>query len=123
MVITPASTGRDNSNNIAVIKTDHTNKGILSIVIPGVLMLKIVVMKLMAPMIDEAPAQCKLKMAKSTEPPEWVWGPDRGGGYTVQPVPATCSTREDPNRSRRAGGSSQKLRLFSLGNAMSGAPM
>ena len=40
------------------------------------------------------------------------------GGYTVQPVPAPCSTTEVPRRSNRAGGNSQKLRLFNLGNAM-----
>jgi hypothetical protein len=28
MVIAPAKTGNDNNNNIAVINTDHTNKGI-----------------------------------------------------------------------------------------------
>jgi hypothetical protein len=33
-------------------------------------MLKIVVIKLAAPKIDEIPAKCKLKIAKSTEPPE-----------------------------------------------------
>lgn len=32
-------------------------------------MLIIVVMKLIAPIIDDAPAMCKLKMAKSTEGP------------------------------------------------------
>jgi len=30
MVITPAKTGKDNNNKIAVIITDHTNKGICS---------------------------------------------------------------------------------------------
>jgi len=30
----------------------------------------IVVIKLAAPKIDETPAKCKLKIAKSTEPPE-----------------------------------------------------
>jgi len=29
-----------------------------------------VVIKLIAPKIEEAPAKCKLKIAKSTEPPE-----------------------------------------------------
>jgi hypothetical protein len=31
IVIAPARTGRDKSNKIAVIKIDHTSKGILSI--------------------------------------------------------------------------------------------
>ena len=39
----PANTGNDNNNKKAVTKTDQTNKGILSIVIPGALILKIVV--------------------------------------------------------------------------------
>jgi hypothetical protein len=37
---------------------------------PGILMLKIVVIKFMAPNKDEIPAKCKLKIARSTEPPE-----------------------------------------------------
>lgn len=72
IVIAPVSTGRESNNNIAVIKTDHTNKGILSMVIPGALILKIVVMNFIAPIIEEALAQCKLKIARSTDPPEWV---------------------------------------------------
>lgn len=79
MVIAPAKTGRDNNNRKAVINTDHTNKGSLSKVIPGALILKIVVIKFTAPMIEEIPAQWRLNIAKSTEPPEWVCGPDRGG--------------------------------------------
>jgi hypothetical protein len=35
-------------------------------------MLKIVAMKLIAPIIDEAPARCRLKIARSTEGPEWA---------------------------------------------------
>jgi hypothetical protein len=33
-------------------------------------MLKIVQIKLIAPKIEDAPDKCKLKIAKSTEPPE-----------------------------------------------------
>ena len=66
--------------------------------------------------------QCKLKIARSTEPPEWVWGPDEGG-YTVHSVPAACFTREEPSKRSRVGGNNQKRRLFSLGKAMSGAAM
>jgi len=70
IVIAPASTGSDNNNNTAVIKTAHTNRGSLCIVIPGALILIIVVIKFIAPNIDDIPARCKLKIAKSTEPPE-----------------------------------------------------
>ena len=118
----PVSTWRDSNNSMAVIKTDRTNKGILSTVVPGALILRMVVIKLIAPTIEYAPAQSKLKIARSTEPSERVWEPNRSG-YTVQPVPAPCSTGEDPSRKSKAGGNSQKLKLSSLGNAMSGAPM
>ena len=42
-------------------------------------MLKIVQIKLIAPSIDEAPDKCKLKIAKSTEPPECAVILDSGG--------------------------------------------
>jgi hypothetical protein len=70
IVIAPARTGKDNNNKNAVIKTAHTNKGILCIFIPGVLIFITVVIKFIAPKRDDAPAKCKLKIAKSTEPPE-----------------------------------------------------
>ena len=38
-------------------------------VIPGVLMFRIVVIKLTAPSIEEAPAKCNAKIAISTEGP------------------------------------------------------
>lgn len=72
MVIAPAKTGRDNNNRNAVIRTDHTNRGILSIVIPGALILKMVVIKLIAPRIELAPAKWRLNIAMSTAPPEWA---------------------------------------------------
>jgi len=78
-VIPPASTGNDNSNNTAVIKTAQTNSGNLCIVIPGALIFIIVVIKFIAPKIDEIPAKCKLKIAKSTDPPEWNSIDDKGG--------------------------------------------
>jgi len=88
----------------------------------GDLIFKTVVIKFIAPNIEEAPAKCKLKIAKSTEPPEWLSIED-SGGYTVQPVPAPTSTKADDNKSKKAGGNSQKLILFNLGNAISGAPI
>ena len=53
------------------MKTAHTNKGNRWNVIPGDLILIIVVMKFIAPKIDEIPAKWRLKIAKSIEPPEW----------------------------------------------------
>jgi hypothetical protein len=38
-----------------------------------------VVMKLILPKIDEIPARWRLKIAKSTEIPEWNLESDRGG--------------------------------------------
>jgi hypothetical protein len=70
MVIAPPKTGNDNKSKNDVTRTAHTYKGILCIVIPGALMLKIVVIKLIAPKIEAAPDKCKLKIAKSTEGPE-----------------------------------------------------
>jgi len=69
MVIAPAKTGRDKSNKIAVIITDQTNKGIRSYEIPSERILITVVIKFTAPRIEEIPAKCKEKIAKSTEAP------------------------------------------------------
>jgi hypothetical protein len=71
IVIAPANTGNDNKSKTDVMKTAQTNNGNLWNVIPGVLILIIVVMNFIAPKIDEIPAKCRLKIAKSIEPPEW----------------------------------------------------
>ena len=78
-IFLPAKTGKDNNNKKAVIKTDHTNNGNWCIDIPGVLILKIVVIKLIAPKIEEIPDKCKLKIAKSTAADEWLWMLLNGG--------------------------------------------
>jgi hypothetical protein len=70
MVIPPANTGNDNNNKKAVINTAHTNNGNLLKFIPIARILIIVDIKLIAPRIEEIPAKCKLKIAKSTAPPE-----------------------------------------------------
>ncbi len=49
--------------------TDHTNSGILCRVMPGARMLKMVVMKLIAPRIEAAPARWSEKIAMSTAGP------------------------------------------------------
>ena len=56
IVIAPASTGTANKRSTTVTKTLHTNKGIRCKEIPGARMFKIVVIKLTAPRIEEAPA-------------------------------------------------------------------
>jgi hypothetical protein len=68
-VIAPAKTGRDNNNKTAVITTDQTNNGILSNPIPGLRILITVVIKFTAPKIDDTPAKCNEKIAKSTDDP------------------------------------------------------
>ncbi len=89
---------------------------------PGARILKIVDIKFIAPKIEEAPDKCKLKIAKSTEGPECAWTLE-SGGYTVQPVPAPDSTKVELNNKIKDGGNNQKLILFILGKAISGAPI
>ena len=85
-------------------------------------MLIAVVMKLIAPRIEEIPARWSEKMARSTEAPACARLPAKGG-YTVHPVPTPASTVEEASSKRKDGGSSQKLMLFIRGKAMSGAPI
>jgi len=79
IVIAPASTGRERRRSTAVITTDHTNKGIRSKVIPWGRILITVVMKFTAPRIEEIPARCSLKIARSTDDPLWAILDERGG--------------------------------------------
>ena len=62
-----------------VIITAHGLIMIFFTVMPGARMLKIVVMKLIAPMIDEAPARCIEKISMSIAGPGDPAGPDSGG--------------------------------------------
>lgn len=122
MVMPAASTGSDSSRRTAVIRTDHTNRGVWYCERAGGFMLMAVVIKLMAPRMEETPARWREKIARSTEAPAWARLP-ASGGYTVHPVPAPASTVDEASRSRKDGGSSQKLMLFIRGNAISGAPI
>lgn len=117
-----ASTGSDRRRRTAVINTDQTNSGVWYCDRAGGFMLIAVVIKLIAPRIEEIPARCREKMARSTEAPACARFPARGG-YTVHPVPTPASTVDEARRRRNDGGSSQKLMLFIRGNAMSGAPI
>ena len=69
IVMAPAKTGRDKRRRTAVIFTAHTNKGTRSSRRPLDRMLITVVMKLIAPRMDEIPAKWSEKMARSTEGP------------------------------------------------------
>jgi len=69
MVIAPAKTGSERSKRIAVIRTDHTKRGVFSHLIDGVRILIIVEIKLTAPRIEDAPAIWSEKIVKSTAEP------------------------------------------------------
>jgi hypothetical protein len=79
-------------------------------------------MKFMAPINDDAPAICRLRIAKSTAAPGCPTMLD-SGGYKVHPDPTPTSTIVDVIRRNNATGNNQKLKLFRRGNAMSGAPI
>jgi hypothetical protein len=81
----------------------------------------IVVIKLIAPKIDEAPAKWREKIVRSTLAPECEIFLDKGG-YTVHPVPAPLSVSIPTVKRVREGGRSQNLILFIRGKAISGAP-
>lgn len=87
IVIPAANAGKATTSKIEVINTLHTNNGIRNMVIPSGRILTIVTIILMAPIIDEAPAKCILRIAKSTEAPACDLIP-LSGGYRVHPVPA-----------------------------------
>lgn len=69
IVIAPANTGKDNKRRITVTRTAQANSGICSNSMPNTRKLARVLMKLIAPKIEETPARCKEKIAKSTDPP------------------------------------------------------
>lgn len=79
IVIAPAKTGKESNSKITVIKTAQTNKLRLNQSIPGVLILTMVTIKLIAPIIELAPAKCRENMAMSTEGPECAMAAERGG--------------------------------------------
>lgn len=120
-MIAPAKTGRDRSRSNAVIPTAQTNKGIRSgFILIGFILIDVEI-KFTAPRIDDTPAKCREKIARSTEAPACAI-PLARGGYTVQPVPAPISTMLLISKSESDGGNNQNLILFIRGNAISGAP-
>ena len=79
IVIAPAKTGKERSNKTVVINTAHAKRGIRSRNIPNTRKLLNVLMKLIAPRIEDTPARCKEKIAKSTDLPAWAILLARGG--------------------------------------------
>lgn len=57
IVIPAARTGNESSKSTAVINTAHTNKGVWYCEMAGGFMLIMVVIKLMAPKMDDTPAR------------------------------------------------------------------
>src|SRR5574342_645547 len=101
MVTAPASTGITAISRYAVISQVHTNRGIFISVMPGARMLRMVVMMLIEPMIDDAPMMCNAKIARSMPGPIWV----ESGAYNVQPAAvAPPGTKKETTRSSAAGG-------------------
>lgn len=118
IVIAPANTGKDSSNRIVVIRIAQLNKDIFSIHMFLFFMIKIVEIKLIDEIIDEIPATWREKMRKSTDSLEWNSADDRGG-YIVHPVPIEFFLNIAIIIKFKDAGSSQKLKLFVRGNAMS----
>jgi hypothetical protein len=79
IVIAPANTGKVITRRKAVKNNDQINKGKRYKVKPLTRIFIIVVIKLIAPAIEDTPDKCKLKIAKSTEPPECEVILERGG--------------------------------------------
>jgi hypothetical protein len=78
-VIAPARTGKDRSSSRAVIAIDHTNSEILSGFMLLGFMLIVVVIKFTAPRMEDTPAKCKEKIARSTDAPTCAIRLARGG--------------------------------------------
>ena len=121
-----AKTGSASKSKKAVTRTDQAKSGILCIVMPGARIFRIVVMKLIAPKIEEKPAANRPIIIKSKA------GPGApvvlSGGYITQlppnPFPESLpETAKLMRRQSKAVGSNQKDRLFIRGKAISGAPI
>ena len=122
IVIAAANTGIAKISKKEVTKTDQTYKGKLFINIDSCLKNKIVQMKFIEANIEDTPTKWKLTIKKSTDMLAWPIVDDNGG-YNVQPVPAPPSQKGEINNNKKEGGSNQKLKLFSLGKTISGAPI
>lgn len=79
MVIPAARTGRDKRSSTAVTRTAQTNKGSWYIEAAAGFIFRIVVIKLIAPRIEDTPARWREKMVRSTDGPAWARFPAKGG--------------------------------------------
>jgi hypothetical protein len=71
IVKAPAKTGNLKTNKNTVTTTAHENKLIWTILTLEPRRLKQVAIKLIPPKIEDTPAKCKLKIAKSTDTEGW----------------------------------------------------
>jgi hypothetical protein len=95
-------------------------------VMPGARMLKMVVMKLIAPMIDAAPARWSEKIAMSTAGPANHWSTAAHRPSSRSPAPGPVAARHegrDQQRDEARNGQPEADMLFMRGKAMSGAPI
>ena len=98
----------------------QTNIGMRIKVMPGARRLRMVVMMLIEPMMDEAPRMWIARMVMSTPMPPCV----TSGGYSVQPDDAAPpGTKNEPINRMVAGINNQNDQLFRRGNAMSAVPI
>lgn len=74
-----ASTGSERRSKTAVIRTAQTNRGVWYCEIAGGFILMIVVIKLIAPKIEEIPARWREKIVRSTDAPACARLPASGG--------------------------------------------
>ena len=121
MVTAPASTGITATSKKAVISHVHTNIGIFMYVIPGARMFMIVAIMFILPMMEDTPKICTANIKNVTEGGAYVV---LKGAYAVQPKAGAPPSINNVEASiKKAGGRIQKLQLFILGKAMSGAPI
>src|SRR6266511_6234859 len=93
-----ANTGVASSTSNEVTSMVQQNMGSRNMVMPGARMLKIVVMKLTAPRIEEVPTSSSPSTHRSAPTPIPPAAPAHpcsdSGGYSVQPAQATPPARE-----------------------------
>ena len=120
MVIAPAKTGIAAISKKAVINHVQTKIGIFIKVIPGARILSMVAITFIAPSIDDAPNRWSENITNGMELPPCR---DRGG-YNVHPAAGPPLSKNNVLISIvKANGRIQKLQLFNLGKAISGAPI
>lgn len=115
----PANTGVEMTAKQEVANIDQQNKGIWFHPIPGVRIFQMVTIKLIPAKMEEVPSNRTLiiQIASPALPLTML-----KGGYEVQPAPG-APTKKLLISSMPAGGIIQKAIAFSLGNAISLAPI